>query len=113
MNKLFFVILIGLSSSVFAGEIKHRIDVVSQSEQVFTVEVMVTGVEEKKNLLLALHIEEVICQVANQYTKMGFLNNRDLIIRRLDKRLSRYGFKFDGIGVLVLKMKNDKIIDVE
>lgn len=108
-----FLILLGISSSAFAGELKHRVDVVSQRDQFFTVEVMVSGIDEKKQLLYALHIEEVVGQVASQYTKAGFLNNRDLVIRRLDKRLSRHGFKFDGIGILVLKIKDNKIIDVE
>lgn len=102
-----------VSTSAWAEDVKTRLTVQSQSGEEFVVETTVSGVEQTKQLLVTLHIEEVIYTITGQYKKEAFLNNRALAIRRLEKRLNKHGLKFDGIGILVLKLRSGKVVDVE
>ena len=107
------LLVMALSSSALAEDLKTRLTVQSQIGEEFVVETTVSGVDTNKQLLVTLHVEEVIYKITGQYKKEAFLNNRDLAIRRLEKRLNNHGLKFDGIGILVFKMKSGKIVDVE
>lgn len=113
MKLIIFSLSLMLSFAAQAETLKTQFLVTSQSGKDFWVEVMVTGVSANQTSEVQSVVEEVVTKTASQFAKSGFLENRILAISRLEKQLKKQKVTFDGIGILGLVKKGNKIIDVE
>jgi hypothetical protein len=111
--KSIAIILLMWGSLAQAEVLKTEFTVTSQKNQDYIVQVMVTGISVSEADKIRAIVDETITKAASQFSKAGFLSNRELVIRRLNKSLTRQKVSFDGIGIIGLIKKDDKIVDVE
>ena len=64
------LLVMALSSSALAEDLKTRLTVQSQIGEEFVVETTVSGVDTNKQLIVTLHVEEVIYKITGQYKNL-------------------------------------------
>ncbi len=114
--KMLILTIILVSNAVFASPSNpyvREMTLTSQNNKTFTVEVKVYGSDPSKKQIINLILEEVLEETASQYTKAGFLNNRQIVFSRFDKKMKKLNLVYDGISLLGLKKENGKTVDIE
>lgn len=113
IKTLFTVLFLSMPSLAFAESLKTQFLVKSQTGEEFFVEAMVLGIEKNQINEVQSITESKLSEFAGQFLRVGFINNRQIAIRRLEKAFKKGKLSFDGIGILVLVKKDNKVVDIE
>jgi hypothetical protein len=96
-----------------AGALEVLVPVESKTENKYYLQIIVPGAKQSEVAQMTKIIQSVVPEVTKKYSTNWLMDNRSVIMARLEKEFKQASLFCDGIGVLRLRIQSGKVIDVE